>query len=62
MFYLAISFEPVSDYSVVSTKNLSKKITSSSWGLEPDDLGQKSPNLSHLWHHSRKNWNLKLFN
>jgi len=48
MFYLAISFEPVSDYSVVSTKNLSKKITSSSWGLEPDDLGQKSLNLSHL--------------
>jgi len=43
------------DFSLVSTKNLSKILPSSVWGPWPDNFGQKGLNLRHLRHHPQKN-------
>ena len=51
-----------SDLNLVSTQNLSQKIIFSVWSPWHNDIGQKWLNLSHLWSHSQKNWNLKLPN
>jgi len=44
-----------SDFSLVSTANLSQTIPSNSWGPGHDELGQKCLNLPHLWCHLQKN-------
>jgi len=61
-FWGGITFEPEmlikdskdSDFSIVSTKNLSKILSSYDWGLGPDELGQESLNLLYLWYHPQK--------
>jgi len=37
-----------SDFSLISTENLSQKVPSSSWGPGLDNLDQKDLNLPHL--------------
>ena len=46
-----------SDFCLVSNKNLSEALPSSSLDLGPDGMGQIGLKLLHLWRHSQKNWN-----
>jgi len=42
-----------SGFSLVSNKNLSEILPSSSLGLRPDEVGQKGLKQLHLWHYSQ---------
>ena len=50
-----------SDFSLVSKKNLSEILPSSSLDLGPDEVGQKGLKQLNLWHHSQKKNNTKIF-
>jgi len=49
------------DFNLVSNKNLSEILPSSSLGLGPDEVGQKGLKQLYLWHHSQKKRNPKFF-
>jgi len=55
----SIKLSKDSDCSLVSNKNCSEILPSSSLGLGPDEVGQNGPKQLHLWHHSQKIWNPK---